>query len=266
MKNTILNYIVLGLLMQLCFNSVFAQTDLEFLDQANAEQDNQKAIEIFDKGIQKFPNSAELYYERGNRKTNIIDFFKPVDNIGMMKDFDKAIQLTPTKSWYYLGRANAYNNLKNYQAAVKDCDKALELALKAPKDASYDHNISTAYWYRAIAKQFLKDYKGAIPDLEMHIKYSPDSKANTSATIGRLYEETKDYPNALKNYTQSIEAYMMQGDETGKSGAASVLWSRGILQINLMKNQAEGCADLKIALELRPDDEIVKNDLKKLCK
>lgn len=265
MKN-IQNLILSGIIVLFCCHYSIAQTDLELLSQANAEQDNQKSIEIFDKAIKKFPNSAELYYERGNRKTSLIDFYKPVDNIGMIEDFDKAIQLAPEKHWYYVGRANAYNNLKKHQEAVKDCDKAIELALKAPQDDNYNSNLANGYQSRANAKQFLNDYQGAIADLEMQIKYASEFKANILADIGSLFEQLKDYTNALKYYTQSVEAYLAQEGDSGKSGAASVLWSRALLQINQMKKQAEGCADLKKSLELRPDYDLVKYDFEKYCK
>ncbi|MGL4502860.1 MAG: tetratricopeptide repeat protein, partial [Planktothrix sp.] len=56
----------------------------------------------------------------------------------------------------YVSRGNARYDLKDYQGAISDYDKALKI----------DPNNAIAYINRGLARSELKDYQGAISDYD----------------------------------------------------------------------------------------------------
>lgn len=70
----------------------------------------------------------------------------------------------------YNGRGSAKDDLKDYEGAIADYDKALELD---PQDTG-------AYFARGNAKYNLKDYAGAITDYDKAIKLAPKTKCITT--------------------------------------------------------------------------------------
>ena len=80
-------------------------------------------------------------------------------------DFDKAIELNPEDVHVdYRNRGVAYRKLKQYDKAIADYDKAIELN---PKDADTYHNRGFAY-------DELKQYDKAIADYDKAIKLNPE--------------------------------------------------------------------------------------------
>ena len=73
---------------------------------------------------------------------------------GALTDYDKAIQLNPDYANAYLGRGTAKRNLGDYQGAIVDYNKAIE------PNSNYD----TAYYNRGIAYQRLNERQRALAD------------------------------------------------------------------------------------------------------
>ena len=104
-------------------------------------------------------NKAIAYHNRGFAYGELKQYDKAI------ADFDKAIELNPEDVHVdYRNRGVAYRKLKQYDKAIADYDKAIELN---PKDADTYHNRGFAY-------DELKQYDKAIADYDKAIKLNPE--------------------------------------------------------------------------------------------
>ena len=154
-----------------------------------------------------------------------------------VKDHSKAIELDPKNSWHYDDRAFFYKKIKNYDAAAKDYSKAIELD---PKNRIH-------YKRRAELYKEIKNYEAAIKDYKKAIELDPDIVNH----IGNLYDnhlaiykETKNYDAAVKDYTEMINRYPKNKNP---------YWYRGWVYIKLQKYD-EAIVDYTKVIELNPKD------------
>ena len=127
---------------------------------------------------QEEPLNAEEYIGKGLGWDKLKDYQKAIQN------YDKAIELAPQYTKVYNARGNAKNYLKDYSGAIADCDKAIEL----------DPQYATAYYNRGIAKKDLKDYAGATADYNKAIELDPQytiAYKNLIALYGALKQPEK---------------------------------------------------------------------------
>ena len=80
-----------------------------------------------------------------------------------LENYDRAIQLNPNEAVAYIFRGVAYYELGNYQQAIKDYDRAIQL----------DPNRARAYHYRGSAFSSLGNYQQAIKDYDRAIELDP---------------------------------------------------------------------------------------------
>jgi len=66
-------------------------------------------------------NESVYYFYRGNRYYNLHQYEKAVEN------YTKAIELAPYYDWAYNNRGASYKNLRQYEKAIEDFKKAIEL-------------------------------------------------------------------------------------------------------------------------------------------
>lgn len=141
---------------------------------------------------------AKYYTNSGIDKTNHSDFQ------GAIKDFEKAEELLPDWALTHFSKAIAYHHLKQLEKAFESYTKAIELDGKMI-DAYYnrahtvllfdnleekglkqalsdlqtaiklDEKFVDALYYSAVVKMKLKDYKGAVSDLDKVIAIEPDA-------------------------------------------------------------------------------------------
>ena len=97
---------------------------------------------------------------------------------GAIKDYDKAIELDPNYALAYMNRGIAKAQLKQYSAAIADYDKAIEL----------DPNFALAYHNRGVAKYNLAQYNAAIADYDKAIELEPNF-APAYYARGLIYRE-----------------------------------------------------------------------------
>ena len=100
--------------------------------------------------------SYKYYYNIGNSK------FKLKDYNGAISNFTKAIELNPEYTNAYYNRALAKDRLNNHYGAISDYSKAIELD---PKE--------DVYCDRGVSKSKLKDYNSAISDYSKAIELNP---------------------------------------------------------------------------------------------
>jgi tetratricopeptide (TPR) repeat protein len=247
----------------LCGQVSQAQSREDFIEKLEAiNMDDKKAqLALLDKAISAFPKDADLYLRRADLKTTMEDPFNRKDIYGFIADYTKAIE-NENVSWRYVSRANGKNLLENYKGALED----LNIAIKMAEKENAKEHLFSGYHARSQTYAFLNDYKNAIIDAEKSISYSYEPEGNFSAAIlssmADYAQAMKDYPTALKYIDRSIAMYKKLGDKT----EATMYYVRALLQIEKMSKKAEGCADLKKASIIDPNDDMVKDAIKKHCK
>jgi S1-C subfamily serine protease len=110
--------------------------------------DYENAIKYYSLYIEKYPNDAEAYNNRGNAKNKLKDYK------GAIQDYDKAIEIRPNDADLYLLRGFVKDNLKDFSGAIQDYNKVIEIN---PKD-------SPPYYFRGLAKLYSGDKNGACLD------------------------------------------------------------------------------------------------------
>lgn len=88
------------------------------------------------------------------------------------------MELAPEDAYIYDSRGEAYYGLEEFEKALADYDKALEL----------DPTMSTSYKYRGFVQQALGNAEQAIADLEQYLTLEPeaDDRAEIEATLAEL--------------------------------------------------------------------------------
>jgi tetratricopeptide (TPR) repeat protein len=96
--------------------------------------------------LEKKQEAAVGYCDLGNSYHGLGDYQQAI------KDFDRAIELDPKLAEAYWGRGKTYHGLGDYQQAIKDFDRAIEL----------DPKLAEAYWDRGKTYNELGKYQQAI--------------------------------------------------------------------------------------------------------
>lgn len=129
------------------------------------------------------------------------------DRVGAFKNtltlFTDATEKQPAPlTYYYRGIVNV--GLKDYQAAIRDYDKALELNPK----------FFIALVERAKSKRSIRDYGGSVSDFDLAISIRPGDKTLYNDR-GWVKSSSNDYSGALADFSKAIalqsdffEAYM----------------------------------------------------------
>lgn len=148
-----------------------------------------------------------------------------------LKFFSKAIQIDPNYSYAYAHRASVYDDLGQYQNAMKDYDQAISL----------DPNFAQVFVNRGIIYHKIGKYYEAIVDFNHAIKVDPNI-AEAYNNRGTSYRELGNYENALKDYFQAIKL---------DSDNAIFYYGRAIIyrKINELDNAME---DLRKAISINP--------------
>ena len=148
--------------------------------------------------------SGRNYMKKGNFKEAILDF-------------DLAIDIQPTGTIYY-NRAFAKSEVKDFNGAIEDYNKAIELK----------HRIVEAYFERGFCKDQLNNPEGAIADYTKVIEIDPtyvdayNNRAFTNMKQKKYIEAIKDFDKSIKikpgygiAYTNRGYAKLKIGDKTG---------------------------------------------------
>ena len=113
-----------------------------------------------------------------------------------IRELKKALKMDPTlvESQYNLGFAYLQRD-KSYPKAILAWEKAVKID---PEYANAHYNLGLAYWK-------VGESRKAIEELETAVKLEPGTPL-LYKLLGRLYENQKDYPRAIKNYKLYIES------------------------------------------------------------
>lgn len=138
--------------------------------------------------IKLSPKCATAYSKRGMTYLNRKEYERAI------KDFDRALQLKSRNVDAYDGRGWAYYKLKEYPQAFQDFDRALEL----------DPNYVDAHDGRGFVNFRLKEYQQAIQDFDRALELDPNY---IQAYVGRgmAYLGLKDIEQGLADFIKARE-------------------------------------------------------------
>lgn len=158
-------------------------------DDGNAayeEGDYNAAIIFYNKAIPLIPTITSIYYYRGYSKQYLEDYQ------GAIKDFDRSIELQASNrdlSYYQRSKIKS-NKLKDRTGALQDLNNAIKLN---PNDADY-------YYSRAI---LVEDFD-ALQDLNKAVELAPDEADNYIARSIRK-RAMEDFNGSISDLTIYIE-------------------------------------------------------------
>lgn len=184
--------------------------------------------------------TALAYSNRASMK------FLKQDFQGAIKDFDKAVEINPNNPDLYLNRGYLKHILRDYNSAMEDYNKAISL----------NKSFAFAYNNRGVLKVALNDTKGALEDyakaLEINKKYSDVyyNRANLKYMLD-------DNQGALEDYNIAIELNPKDADAFN---------NRGVVKKRMNFNVG-ALSDYSQAIALNPKDSIAyanRGRLKKL--
>jgi len=139
-------------------------------------------------------NSAQNAYTRG------VAFYQKGDYQAAVDAFTIAIRSEPTNPSGYANRGNAYDDMGNYQAAIADLNRALELA-KQQSNGPNDSQLGEFYYNRGVTLQKYGEQRSAVADYLETIRVAPETKD----VYGRLAWIRATSPNAsLRNGLEAI--------------------------------------------------------------
>lgn len=237
MKNRyyILNFIFLTSLLSVFVIAQTSEDAKKFQQHLNdgniayTRRDFQTAIEYFSQAINIYPKVPQLFFNRGLCYSYIRDYDSAI------KDYNKALELNLPKAHkvhLYLNRGIAFRTKGEYTDAIKDFDESISL----------DQNNWSAFNGRGITYQFLKKYDLAILDLNKSLELMPSHVGFYS--LGSLYYQKLDYTNAINNFTKAIGL---------NAEIAEVYNSRG-LSYELNSQPDLALSDLTKAISLKAND------------
>lgn len=151
--------------------------------------DDKEALRLIESAIDEYPDKPELFYLRGIVNNSRERYGRAVE------DFNQALALLDEDDTYkvYLGRGISYMNLTEYEQAMADFSKSIEL----------NDSVASAYHSRALLNYELKDYQAAIEDFLMALDYAAEESAVLYYNLGMSYYRLSDNTNACPYFHKS---------------------------------------------------------------
>jgi len=153
--------IVISIFLVLTFlcSPAMSETAVDWFNKAIALSDGKKftdphkAILYLSNAIKIQPNDAEMYYNRGVAYENLGQYQPAI------KDYNQAISLKPAYSEAFYNRGTLYSEIGQYRQAIEDFNQAISLQ---PNDAEAYHGRGFAYDKLGQYQQAIEDYNKAI--------------------------------------------------------------------------------------------------------
>ena len=160
---------------------------------------NQDAIKLFTEVIEYHPNSTSGYLNRSCVYKYQGDFEKAII------DISKAITIDKDEADLYMSRADLYANMKKWNEAKNDIEKALGFK-------NYDSNfdLCQAYYKKGMCEAQLGDNKSAEKNLLKAMEYTTDSEMkqvilSALERISPRHDDESNYqPNSASTYFKGV--------------------------------------------------------------
>lgn len=160
------------------------------------------SITLWNDVLAKFPDCAIAYNNRGNAYNFNGQYEKALN------DFNRAIEINPALELAYFNRGKIYEKLKDYGRAIEDFTNALNI----------QPSFVMGYVDRGVIYSRIGEYDKAYNDLARALQLNPHL-AEAHYNLGVLYFNLKDYNLALENYNKALDidpylsvAYVSKGD------------------------------------------------------
>ncbi|HBL12011.1 MAG TPA: molecular chaperone DnaJ [Cyanobacteria bacterium UBA11162] len=142
--------------------------------------------------------TAQDFYQRAVSKAQSKDYQ------GAIADCNRAIELNPRLVEAYVERGASRYKLGNAREALQDCNQALSL----------NSNCTKAYYYQGRARYRLGYTQAAIEAYTMAIAQSP-TFAKAYYHRGLAYKDLEDSDRAILDLENAAKLFSKQGDKTG---------------------------------------------------
>lgn len=162
-------------------------------------EEYQYAIISFDKAIEKDPDNAEYYFCRGYSYHQLIEKTenKKENIFHAEQDYSHAIAIQPSHAGYYYHRAHFWRDIEQYEPAIIDFTRALELPFE---------NLDAIYRERAWAYSRLNRYTEALEDYQRVLSVHPDWEQPLYER-GVVYFHLKRYSDCISDMQKVIEIF-----------------------------------------------------------
>ena len=198
--------------------------DVRLGDDRVAAYDWPGAIEAFTEAIERDPNAVDAYAGR----CNALRLSRELDRA--LVDCNRAIDLGGGVAGY-VNRGNVYDDLGEFELALADYDRAIEI----------DPGATTAYRNRGVAYHLHGGSELALADYDRAIELDPNyAKAYTGR--GGLYHELGELDAAQEDFGRALELDPSDPD---------AYLARGVLHAS-RGNPASALTDYDAAIELYP--------------
>ncbi len=192
------------------------------------------AIQALNKAVELAPDAIGPLLQRARVRAVKEDFDAAID------DIDKAIELDPDDPASFILRARVHQQAGNTEKALADVERVLEQAPEYPP----------ALELRGLLAAERNDYQAAIRDFRRLVAKKSDDPILISQ-LAMLYLAAKQPREAIRRFTRALEIDEEHfASRRGRSDA----------EISIGDHKA-AITDLEKALELKPDDTGVLNNL-----
>ena len=167
-----------------------------------ALSDTKEAIEYYKKAMEIAPKNDEIpvyiasLYVNSNDEVNAKKYVETAltlnPNNKQAKELQKYLVSKDTEE--LIKRAVSLYDAGKYNEAIPVFDKIL----------AADSQNATVYYYRALSYDGIKNYKKAIEDYKLTLKYAPDMHI-AYYSMGVDYDSLNEYSSAKENYKKFIE-------------------------------------------------------------
>ena len=180
---------VLNSEQQLALNDLLHEGE-RYIQQGDIE----RAKEVFDTVVAKFPNAAQGYTGRARCKS-IISFRqnKPIDWDDVLADFNRAMALDPQDIMSYVGKTNCYIAQERPADALAASKKVMELA-----PGSFN-----AFFCRALAYTAMHDYRRALQDYNAALQITENAFTYMARAI--VYQKMGDFNKAMRDCERGMQ-------------------------------------------------------------
>jgi tetratricopeptide (TPR) repeat protein len=153
-------------------------------------QNDKEALRFADDAVKQYPQDPDFLYLRGIINNSTGRYGKAVD------DFTLALESAKKENLYkiYLNRGVAFHYLQDYEFAMTDFSKALEL----------NDTAASVYQGRAMLHYEMKDYSAAVDDFNKVLELGQENAAvlfNLGMSYFRLEQKEKACPLLQKSCT-----------------------------------------------------------------
>lgn len=152
---------------------------------------------------------------------------------GPLRLWTHAIKLFPHVAIAYNNRGLAYYNLKNYQAAIKELNKAVDID---PRFADAYNNLGLVYSDLGNFQKEIKNYDKAAKLYPQHRDVYLN-RGTAYIKIGNYLQAINDYTKAIEINSQDVAAYYMRGLAHYNSG-----------------NYKQALNDMNMVIKINPGD------------